>query len=39
MRELRGPFVAVEEKVTIVVLKIFPWEVYMHAKGLISKTL
>jgi len=39
MRGLRGPFVAVEEKVTIRVLKIFPWEVYIDAKGLISKIL
>jgi hypothetical protein len=33
------PFVAVEEKVTIIALKIFPWKVHMDAKGLISQII
>jgi hypothetical protein len=39
MRGFRGLFVAVEEKVTIIVLKIFPRTVYMDTKELISKIL
>jgi hypothetical protein len=39
MRGFSGPFVAVEEKVAITVLKIFPRRIYMDAKGLISKIL
>jgi hypothetical protein len=39
MRGFRGHLVAVEEKVTIKALKIFAWEVYVDAKGLVSQII